>query len=198
MDISVLIANYNYERYLARAVRSCLDQTMPREAYEIIVIDDASVDKSLSVLSRFHDEIVLIVNEQNKGLGISLNRGLSAARGQYVVRVDADDYVERDFLRILWLFLAENYDAEAAACDYFLVEENGRKVIRKSVDKDPIGCGVMFRHDFLFTLGYYASDLRINEDKELMSRFEAAKGRMLRVPLPLYRYTMHEESLTHK
>ena len=78
-----------------------MNQSMDRDKYELIVIDDGSHDKSGYALDLFKEEIVLIKLEQNKGLPSALNEGIKASKGKYIIRVDSDDYVHWDYLNIL-------------------------------------------------------------------------------------------------
>lgn len=88
--VSVLMSVYNAERYLEEAVQSVLIQTY--ENFEFIIVDDGSEDSSLAIINRIKDKrIRLIVNKKNKGLIYSLNKGLEAAVGKYIIRMDADD-----------------------------------------------------------------------------------------------------------
>lgn len=88
--VSVLMSVYNAEKYLNEAIQSVLTQTY--ENFEFIIVDDGSEDNSLSIINQIKDErIRLIVNEKNKGLIYSLNKGLEAAVGKYIIRMDADD-----------------------------------------------------------------------------------------------------------
>ena len=86
--VSVVIPCFNYERYVALAVRSALEQTMA--PLEVIVIDDGSTDGSAAVLSGFGDRITTITQE-NSGHVEALNRGYAACRGDLVLFLDADD-----------------------------------------------------------------------------------------------------------
>lgn len=88
--VSVLMSVYNAERYLEEAIQSVLAQTY--ENFEFIIVDDGSEDGSLAIINQIKDKrIRLIVNEKNKGLIYSLNKGLDAAVGKYIIRMDADD-----------------------------------------------------------------------------------------------------------
>jgi glycosyltransferase involved in cell wall biosynthesis len=131
----------------------------------------------------------------NLGVAESANVGIRACYGQYFVRVDADDYVNKDFLFFLTRYLAENHDAFCVSCDYILTDEFGNKIERKYAEKDPISCGIMYRTDLIANHGLYNSSFRHREEEELRTRLaEYYKIHHLRVPL--YRYRMHKSNKT--
>ncbi len=90
--ISVATPNYNHGMYLPDMIESCLSQDY--EDWELVIVDDASTDNSIEVVSHYasrHPNISLLVNEQNQGAIKSVNRALRAARGKFVVMRSADD-----------------------------------------------------------------------------------------------------------
>jgi len=93
--ITVLMSCYNAERWLDEAVRSVLNQTF--DNFEFIIIDDGSVDGTLSLVRRYAstDSRIIVVAKQNTGLSDSLNVGVQMARGKWIARLDADDLCER-------------------------------------------------------------------------------------------------------
>lgn len=194
-QISVIIPAHNEERFIGRAIRSVLNQTVPRESYEVIVVDDASTDRTAYAMDLFHDEIISIRNETNLGLPGSLNRAIKVAKGKYVVRVDADDYVRADYLYILKQFLEDNTDWDAASCDYFLVDDQENFLVRRNCLEDPIGCGIMFRIDHLISIGLYDDGFLMHEDRDLRIRF-LQQYQIHRIALPLYRYRRHPGNMT--
>ena len=101
LKVSVIVAVYNQERYIGRCLRSLLHQTLPHDAYEVIVVNDGSTDKTGYALDIFSDPadsvIRVITNKVNLGLPASINRGIKAARAPYIVRVDSDDFVNPEF-----------------------------------------------------------------------------------------------------
>jgi glycosyltransferase involved in cell wall biosynthesis len=197
MVITVLVTNYNYGNYLGRCIRSLIDQSLPRDKYEIIVVDDASTDHSQEVMQSFAGYIRPVFNEVNLGLAETCNKGLKLSVGRFVVRVDADDYVHHDFLLVSQLYMTMNYQqCDAVAVDYVEVDEEENVVARKDQLEHPIACGITFKMDALTKIGLYKSGLRINEEVELMQRFQQAGLRIRRLDLPLYRYKKHSESLT--
>ncbi|MBQ6570235.1 MAG: glycosyltransferase family 2 protein [Clostridia bacterium] len=88
--VTVLMATYNDEPYLAEALASVLNQSYTD--FEIVIVEDGSTDKTRSVLNSIKDKrIVKLYNSENKGLIYSLNLGLGHARGKYIARFDSDD-----------------------------------------------------------------------------------------------------------
>lgn len=197
MKASIIITSFNYGRYLERCLRSCLAQNFKSDDYEVIVVDDASTDETSQVLEKFKDvkNLKVIVNGKNLGVAEAANVGVRASQGQYFVRVDADDYVNKDFLFFLTRYLAENHDAFCVSCDYFLVDEFGNKLERKYAEKDPVSCGIMYRTDLITQLGLYNSEFRHREEEELRARL-AEYYAIHHLRVPLYRYRMHGSNKT--
>lgn len=194
--ISVLVPVYNQEKYIGRCLRSLLAQNFPREAFEIIVIDDGSNDRTPYALELFQDAITLIRNETNLGLPASLNRGIRISNAAYVVRVDSDDYVNANFLNLLSMFLANNPYMDAVACDYLMVDDHEEVLARKNCLQDPIACGIMFRIEQLIDIGLYDENFLLHEERDLRFRFLQKYG-IHRLELPLYRYRQHDTNMTN-
>ena len=155
IEISVLVTAYNEQAYIGRCLRSLLDQSISRHVFEIIVVNDASTDLTSYALDVFGESIRVINNEKNLALPASINRGIEAARGDYIVRVDGDDYVNSEFLNFLHSYLTFNEYVDAVACDYFLVDDDEQVISRANCDLEPIGCGIMFKRRHLIDVGLY-------------------------------------------
>ena len=194
--VSVIITAYNVEKYIGRCIRSILNQSLPRSEYEVIVVNDASTDRSRFALELFENDIHLINNEKQLGLPGSLNKGILKARGKYIVRIDGDDYVNMEFLKILLLHLDLNQDTDAFACDYLMVDNNEHILERRNALQHPIACGIMFRLDQLVDIGLYDEKFILREDEDLRLRF-MKKHTIGRLQLPLYRYRRHETNITN-
>ena len=93
------------------------------------------------------------------------------------------------------MFLEQNLDVDAIACDYFLVNDKEEIIERKNCEIEPIACGIMFRNTQLVEIGMYDEDFLINEERDLRIRF-LKKYKIDRVKLPLYRYRMHMDNMT--
>jgi glycosyltransferase involved in cell wall biosynthesis len=194
--VSVIVAAHNEERFIGRCLRSLVAQQFPRDKYDVIVVDDGSTDKTETILDTFADEVKVLRNQENLGLPASLNKAITSTRSKFVVRVDADDYVNAAFLEVLYLFLAENPQFDAAACDYLLVDDREEVIGRRDAMKEPIACGIMFRTEQLIDIGLYDETFLRHEDRDLRVRF-LDRYSIHHVPLPLYRYRRHEENITN-
>ena len=110
MLVSIIITNYNYGNYLHRCIRSCLNQSMPNSEFEVIVVDDSSKDNSDNIVEEYKSlpNFRYIRNRRNLGVAYSANNAIKKSKGKYVVRVDSDDYINKDLANILSFYLEEN------------------------------------------------------------------------------------------
>ena len=200
MLISILILNHNRVEFLDRAIRSCLNQIRVQNDIEIIVVDDASTDDSVKKLHEYSDEIKVIQNLENLGVGHSSNIGLMGSKGEYFMRVDADDFISPFAVTILEMTLTNNPDSGFAFSDHFLVDSIGLKIKKVKVDSFNkllnFGAGILFRSSILKEIGGYNSDLRHCEDMEVLFRLREKGIKGTHVPIPLYRYYMHGNNLS--
>lgn len=124
--ISVVIACYNYERYVAEAVESVLRQAYP--ALEVIAVNDGSRDGSLSVLKRYKGQIT-VIDQPNGGHISAVNRGFEEARGELIYFLDADDRLEPAALHQV----VQAYKPECAKVQFDLriIDAEGRDLGRR-------------------------------------------------------------------
>lgn len=197
IEISIIVPVFNQEIYIGRCIRSLLNQTISRERYEIIVVDDGSTDQTKKILNVFSDSINIINNNKNMGLPESLNIGIRNAKGRFIVRVDSDDYVHSEYLNLMELHLANNDHIDSICCDYSLVDNNEKVIRIESWINKPIGCGIMFRIEHLIELGLYDEQMKTHEDKDLLIRY-LEKYNVYNIPISLYRYRRHSNNMTNK
>ncbi|MBS1552699.1 MAG: glycosyltransferase family 2 protein [Bacteroidetes bacterium] len=196
MQVSVIITCHNYARYLSRAIRSAVNQTIDKKDYEIIVVNDGSTDETARVMSSFSGFIKQINLKENLGLSVARNEGIKKAIGRYVINLDADDYFDDNLLFVESMFLNFNASWDAVSCDYYLVDESENHLKRVSGELKPIACGVMFRTDRLFEIGLYDENFKMREEEDLRIRFE--KNHIIKnIELPLYRYRKHDNNMTN-
>ena len=194
--ITIIVPVFNQERFIGRCLRSLLSQNFNRDEFEIIVVNDGSTDNTEFALSFFEEEIEIITNDDNEGLPASLNKAIRYVRTPFIVRVDADDFVSRDFLLFLHTFAAQNKYMDAIACDYNIVNNRGEWVSRKNCLDEPIACGILFRLDQIIDIGMYDENFLIHEERDLRIRF-LKKYKIHRLELPLYRYRRHDANMTN-
>ncbi len=115
---------YNGARYLEEAIESILNQTF--SDFEFIIIDDGSTDNSLKIIKQYAgiDSRIQIITRENKGLVLTLNEGISLARGEFIARMDADDVsLPNRFEKQIELLTTKG--ADICGCHYHLIDEKG-------------------------------------------------------------------------
>lgn len=112
--ISVVIPAYNSEKTIKETIQSVLVQTL--DDFEIVVINDGSKDNTLGKLSEISDARLTVLSYENSGVAVSRNRGIKAAKGEYIAFLDADD---------LWL-------PEKLACQYQVLEKTPEAAVAYS------------------------------------------------------------------
>jgi glycosyltransferase involved in cell wall biosynthesis len=196
--VSIIITNYNYGSLLGRCIRSCLDQSLAKSDYEIILVDDGSTDESVSVAEGY-SEYIKIFPIKHHGVAYASNYGIRKAIYPFVIRVDADDYINSNTLLFMSEVLKWNHEVGFVYCDHLVVDNDEKTVERvylNTLDKlFRHGAGVMFRKAYLEALGLYDMKLKNAEDFDLLSRYlKNFDGYYLK--LPLYRYYKHSGSLS--
>lgn len=112
MKISIIIPIYNCEEYISDCLASLIDQGIPPEDYEIICIDDGSVDQSIRIVEEFAaiNRNIIVIKKNNEGIAATRNLGLDYAKGEYIVFVDADDFLESNILCRILKILEGHHD----------------------------------------------------------------------------------------
>jgi glycosyltransferase involved in cell wall biosynthesis len=120
--VSVIMPAYNAAAFVSAAIESVLAQTF-RE-FELLVIEDGSTDATGELLRTFHDpRLVILPNERNLGLVTSLNRGIAAARGEYIARMDADDWSYPGRLALQVTYLEQHPEIGILSCAYQVTDK---------------------------------------------------------------------------
>lgn len=106
--ITVIVPVYNVEKYVEKCALSLVNQTYRN--LELIFVNDGSSDRSAEILSTIKDKRIKIIHQENNGVSTARNAGLDAAKGEYVVFVDSDDYVAEDYVKYLYELIKNNAD----------------------------------------------------------------------------------------
>ena len=106
--ISVIVPVYNVEKYLNRCVDSILNQTFAD--FELILVDDGSPDNSGKICDEYakKDKRVVVIHKENGGLSDARNAGIDIARGGYVTFIDSDDWIDSEYLNVLYKNATDN------------------------------------------------------------------------------------------
>jgi len=205
--VTVLMAVRNGERHLRAAVESILEQTFPD--FEFLIVDDASVDATRTVISSYDDpRIRLVENPEHQGLTASLNRGIKLARGRYLARMDADDLSAPERLERQVGFLEAHPECALVATDARKIDSNGvevgvahtppsaeatRRLLRRG---NCITHGtVMIRTDALRRVGAYDPSMERSQDYDLWLRM-SEQSDLGTLPEYLYSWREHEASIS--
>jgi len=201
--ISVYIAAYNYATYIAESIDSVIKQTY--SDWELIIINDGSTDNTKEVIEQYDHPNIRVVHQENKGLNVTNNIALRLARGEYIMRLDADDFLDENALLILSSTLDKKKDIDLVYPDYYLVDIAGKVldlVRRKKIDDEvqlldlpAHGACTIFRTSVLRQLGGYIEDYSCQDGYELWLRF-IQRFKPYNLNIPLFYYRQHSESLT--
>jgi succinoglycan biosynthesis protein ExoO len=222
IDVSVIVANYNGERFIADAIRSACSQSL--RTIEIIVVDDASTDSSLQIIKCLAAEdsrIRLIESSVNGGAAVARNRALDVARGRWISILDSDDLMHPD--RLLWL-VGEGVTSNAdIVADDLLLFDTDRRAPPHTLFAGRWSKAALWvsGEDYLATNNFYGSGpalgylkpifklsiigtvryderLTIAEDYNFVFRLLMAGAKFRTIPQIGYFYRRHSGSISHR
>lgn len=119
--VSIIVPVYNAEKYLNRCLNTLLSQTYTD--IEILIIDDGSNDNSLEILKEYSDNRIKVYAKENTGVSSARNIGIEKSNGEYILFVDADDYVNEDMVKELIKEVDDLYSL--IFCDNYEIWEKG-------------------------------------------------------------------------
>jgi len=203
--VTVYITNYNYGEYIEQSIKSVLNQTY--QNYELLIIDDGSTDDSKSVIEKYRDsENVRIIYQKNKGLNITNNIAMRLAKGDYIVRLDADDYWMPKFLEIMVDKIESDPNLGLVFPDYYYVNAVGEVtgVERRFNFEEEVslydlpahGACTLIRLKFLKDLGGYNESFACQDGYDLWLKF-VNNHDVVNVNEPLFYYRRHGNNLTN-
>ncbi|MDD4910387.1 MAG: glycosyltransferase [Candidatus Omnitrophica bacterium] len=202
--ISVYIPSHNYGRYLQEAIESVLRQTV--DNWELILIDVNSSDNTKDIMDLYKgDKRIRVFHSKDTRLAQVANFALKQSRGEYIMRLDADDVLDENILLVMGNYLDLFPDVALVSPGYFLVDEYG-EIIRyegkqsihhsaHSLDAPPNGACTMIRRSALRKLGGYREDLDAQDGFDLWMRI-LREYKCAGINLPLFYYRRHGKNLT--
>lgn len=202
--ITVYITNYNYGKYIKKAIDSVLNQTF--QDFDILIIDDGSSDNSREIIEQYRNkENIRIIYQQNLGLNKTNNVAIKEAKGKYIMRLDADDFLNPAALGIMSAMLEAEPELGLVYPDYFYADEDGniigeeyRQNVQREVtmfDLPAHGACTMIRLDYLKKLGGYNESFSCQDGYDLWVKF-VTHFKVANVNKPLFYYRKHGNNLT--
>lgn len=203
--VSVIITTRNYGKYLKKAVESVQNQTF--KDFELIIVDDGSTDNTKEILKEYESnkKIKIITHAENKGLIASCIEVINASKGEFIIRLDADDYFDENALLVLSTFLDNHPDVALVYPDFFQIAEDGKILDytrlpkigedTKLLDIPCNGAGTMFRRSCYNAVGGYNPNIRYQDGYDLWIKF-INRFKVANVNLPLFYYRKHPSSVT--
>lgn len=208
-ELSIIMPLYNTEKYVKEAVQSILFQTY--RDFELIIVNDASTDNSLQIVKSLKDSrIKIIENEQNKGIVYSRNKGLNAAKGQFIAAFDSDDIAMPEKFSKQIDFLKLNTDFGMVGSWTKMIDEKGNLIKSKwklTASPKQIPSIMLFRNYFVQSSvvlrreaipeGGYSEGFDVVEDYKMWIDV-ARKFKVWNIPEYLVNYRVHSLSATQK
>lgn len=151
MGVSVVIPNYNGEKYIKKCLDSLMVQSLKPD--EIIVVDNNSTDGSLELLNNdFRDKVCIIALEKNTGFSVAVNKGIKASKGEFVVLLNNDTELDKDWLKELHSVIQK--DNKIFSCCSKMIRYDNRNIIDDAGDEYSI-LGWSFKRGDGKSIKYY-------------------------------------------
>jgi len=200
--VSVIIPSFNCASWISLAIESVYAQTY--HDFELLVVDDGSTDDTSSVIEpyRARPDFQYIL-QTNGGPSSARNTGAGAAKGEYLVFLDADDEFEGNALEIMVREI-ERHNAAWIVTDVLKLTDEGTEHYVSAVPdadffggilrRDFVQWGYFYRRDDFFEVGLFDEAMRIREDWDINIRMLEHDKQFVYIPSPLYRYRRRETS----
>ena len=212
---SILIPAYNVEKYINKCLSSIKEQAFSN--YEVIIINDGSTDRTLDICKEYEksDNRFIVYHQTNRGIAYTRNRLLELAKGEWIVFVDADDYVNSDFLLAFYECLNRNDNADVLISDYtswnnenvftpyketfknkidYLQKLLGWRMANTSLWAKAIRRSLILKHNFKFE-----KDITLGEDLCFVSRLFYYADNIIHTPSNTYIWNRtNADSITRK
>ena len=205
--VSVIVAVYNVEKYIAKCIESILYQTY--ENIELIIVDDGSIDNSLKICNEYatRDSRIKIITKENGGQATARNVAMDVAKGEYIGFVDGDDWIEPNMYEALFTAMVEN-DVDIIQCGWYKVDASSNQktaangcfgkefytsnegldelCISTSKHLNTSVCCKLFRGDIAKQFRF--TPVRAYEDDEYRFKTVSVATSILCIDTPLYNY----------
>jgi glycosyltransferase involved in cell wall biosynthesis len=206
MFLSVVICTYNRDRHIERALQSLVNQDFDKQAYEIIVVDNNSNDKTPDIIRRFkeqHPEYNIVLSKETRqGLSFARNKGIELAKGAYISYIDDDGIARKDYIQQIKKYTEKYPDDVAFGGKVLPIYENKTepawmskyieriisivdlgnevKVLKKTY---PVGCNMFFKKELFDKIGGFNTALQLrSDDKYIFFKIREKGYKVLYLP----------------
>lgn len=210
--LSIIVPIYNVEKYVAKTINSIVNQK-GFDKFEIIVVNDGSKDSSRDIVSEiaYNYNNIIIIDQENMGLGGARNTGIGVASGKYILFIDSDDYIENDCLS-RYLDIADQNNLDMLQLAHVNVDDvgcilgrpnnpqsegvvSGRLWISNG-DADPASCFHLYNRQFLLSTGVTFMERVYHEDMDFTYHVMYYAKRMMSLDEVYYYYVDRKGSIT--
>lgn len=200
IKVTIIITNYNKEKYLLESIESALNQTY--QSFELLIIDDGSTDNSKEVIEKYREySNVIIEYQENNGVIYTRNRAIGLAKGKYILQLDGDDKLHPNYLKWAVPVLEAKKNVGIVYCktEFFGYKtgiwELGDYSIKKQLVTNQIVITALFRkEDFLKTDGYRAAFSKGIEDWDFWLSLIELDLEVVQIPKVGFYYRILKES----
>lgn len=210
VETSIIIPLYNAEKYIAETIQSVLNQTY--QNWELIIIDDGSIDFSSKIVTNFLDDNRISFHHQkNSGVSSARNNGFIKSCGKYITFLDADDVWTKDNLEEKVSYLKNN-QVDVVYSRYYTINEKSEstsKILNKAIYptlKDVLllkgnystaPSGLVIKSEVLQKIGGFDTNLSNNADQDIWVRILANNFKIALIEKPLWKYRVHANNMSN-
>lgn len=212
VETSVIIPNYNGSKYIINCLKSFEDQNYKN--FEIIIIDDGSLDDSVKVISEYQKQSKLdikLIKQFNQNASIARNRGIEIAKGRYLYFIDSDDEIYD--CTTLEMLINEIKDCDLLIGNYIIVNEKGSKISKyknevdfisknkemfKYADISPVPSNKVYKTDIVRKNNLFFANVKIGQDINFYLKYLQFCNDIKVITKNIYKYRILPNSMTRK
>ena len=210
IPISVLMSVRNGEKHIKKSIESILNQTFDK--FEFLIVNDGSDDNTLEIINYYSsfDKRIRIINKNKTGLSNSLNVGIDSAVGDWIARIDSDDFCQLDRLELQYKLAISNKNTVLIGSNIFEVSENEKiskyfkyptdsRILKKNLIKFKkffANSCFFFSRNVAIKIGKYREVFEQSQDLDLCLRI-SDYGEILSINKPLLSIRKHNGQMSH-
>ncbi len=200
--VSIYIVNHNYGKYIQKAINSVFDQTYKN--IQLLIIDNGSKDTSRKILKKINPQQASVIFQKNKGLIAANNLAIKLAKGKYIMRLDADDWLDKNAVNLMVKEFFKNVKLGLVFSNFYEVNETGNILNQykrhdfqkiKLLDRPAHGACTMFRTELFKKVGFYDEEFDCQDGFDIWLKF-IKKYKVISIKKPLWFYRIHDRNLT--